>query len=684
MKKSICKPFSEIDSLVTAAQVSAANADVSANASQESAVQSSLSASAAQNSENMAEIYRDGSMDFFMQAQGVYRDFDKRFLGVKASPPTTDNNGDPLVVGAVYYDSSANSFYMWHGAVWVAFAFNELTPFQALGDTSRNLVSRFSDEINVKDFGAVGDGVNRPLSSIYATLADAQVDYPFAASLSQQLDWAGILKAILFAHTGSSNNYKPRVYIPAGNYLVDRLELNSLRGLNIRGEGSQDHTKNKTVLRYVGGPGDAAFVIKSCSYIKFLGIRFDLNNTEGLGSLMEFQGNAFDAVAPLNRFSSIKVEFEDCVFIALTGLSSPPNQTIWIKNAGGTNFHRCVIRASDSLVAVKLGADTDNDPVTGLPTFANGMATTPFFNQSLFYGRVERQKSRMLVIDGCDFGSAGNVSGGQPSRLTVSGNGETTNELFMNSGWDTVTTGSYSGILIDGGLNLGTNPPPCAMAVLNCQLGGAAVLVRCNTGDLTVQNCRGLPSGNITFNEFIRMEAHSGSLVAKNNNAEEYVEGPNSIAPPALRAKYIRDLRATPRKLPILGSLFLSSDQNFTALNSFEDVLATPDYFFGGQYVRLTYSLSVKHLTGTDASDYIARLYVGGTAINETSRTVTLSELDQFGVISCSYVAFIPDELSARPITLKAQQKAGVGVALGQIQGNATSHTTLTVELLTF
>ena len=482
-----------------------------------------------------AAAYARQANTYSVNAENSWIEFNALYLGAFAVPPAVDNEGHPLQVGALYWNTVSNELRVWNGTIWIPVGiFNEFTNFLATGtNTPRDLATRFSERVNVKDFGAIGDGISRQLSSIYATLADAQVDYPFATSLSQQLDWAAIYKSILYAHSFSPDSYKPEVYIPAGNYLMDRLELNSLRGLTIVGEQNQDHTKSKTVLRYFGGPGDAAFVIKSCSYITFKGIRFDLNNREGLSSLVEFQGNAFNAVAPLNRFSSIKVNFEDCVFIALTGLSNPPNQTIWLKSAGGTNFDRCVIRAGDSLVAVKIGADTDTDPVTGLPTFADGMATTPYFYQTLFYGFIERQKSRLLVVDGCDFASAANIPGGQPSRITVSGNGETTNELFINSGWDTVTTGSTTGILIDGGTNLGPNAPPCNMTIENCQLGGAGVLVRCNKGDLTVRNTRGLPDNNITFNEFIRMEPGSGSLIAENNNAEQYVEGPNSVFPPA-------------------------------------------------------------------------------------------------------------------------------------------------------
>lgn len=49
--------------------------------------------------------------------------------------------------------------------------------------------STFEGTLSVKDFGAIGDGAPHALSTRYATLADAQVDYYFATSLSQQIDY---------------------------------------------------------------------------------------------------------------------------------------------------------------------------------------------------------------------------------------------------------------------------------------------------------------------------------------------------------------------------------------------------------------------------------------------------------------------------------------------------------------
>jgi len=45
-------------------------------------------------------------------------------------------------------------------------------------------------------FGAIGDGLSHPASTVFATLADCQLVYPFAVSLAQEIDWLGHQKMI--------------------------------------------------------------------------------------------------------------------------------------------------------------------------------------------------------------------------------------------------------------------------------------------------------------------------------------------------------------------------------------------------------------------------------------------------------------------------------------------------------
>ena len=57
-------------------------------------------------------------------AEAAYDSFDDRYLGAKASAPATDNDGDPLVTGALYYNTTAGQLYIWAGSAWDDAAFN--------------------------------------------------------------------------------------------------------------------------------------------------------------------------------------------------------------------------------------------------------------------------------------------------------------------------------------------------------------------------------------------------------------------------------------------------------------------------------------------------------------------------------------------------------------------------------
>jgi hypothetical protein len=76
----------------------AGESDTSAIASAASAVQSANSAAA---------------------AVAAFDQFDDRFLGSKSSAPSTDNDGDPLVTGALYYNTVEGKMYVWDGSGWL-------------------------------------------------------------------------------------------------------------------------------------------------------------------------------------------------------------------------------------------------------------------------------------------------------------------------------------------------------------------------------------------------------------------------------------------------------------------------------------------------------------------------------------------------------------------------------------
>lgn len=72
-------------------------------------------------------------------------------------------------------------------------------------------------KFNIKNYGAIGDGNSHPLSGLYANLAAAQVDYPHATALTNELDWAATQKALNLAGVNGG-----RVVSPVGWYRFDQ------------------------------------------------------------------------------------------------------------------------------------------------------------------------------------------------------------------------------------------------------------------------------------------------------------------------------------------------------------------------------------------------------------------------------------------------------------------------------
>jgi hypothetical protein len=69
-------------------------------------------------------------------AATTYDNFDDRYLGDKATAPTVDNDGNTLLVGAMYWNSALNAMYVWSGSAWVQIATTTTYTAPTLGSTS--------------------------------------------------------------------------------------------------------------------------------------------------------------------------------------------------------------------------------------------------------------------------------------------------------------------------------------------------------------------------------------------------------------------------------------------------------------------------------------------------------------------------------------------------------------------
>lgn len=100
-------------SSASAAASSASSASTSASNAASSASAASTSASNAASAQTAAEAARD-------QTLASFDSFDDRYLGAKTSDPTLDNDGNALVAGALYFNSSSGTMKVYTGSAWVS------------------------------------------------------------------------------------------------------------------------------------------------------------------------------------------------------------------------------------------------------------------------------------------------------------------------------------------------------------------------------------------------------------------------------------------------------------------------------------------------------------------------------------------------------------------------------------
>ena len=209
-------------------------------------------------------------------------------------------------------------------------------------------VQRFNDiAINVLEYGAIADGLSHPLSTKYATLAAAQVDYSFVTVLTDEIDWAACQKAVNYAISltkvkaflgvggvgTSSVGIIPTVLFPLGIYVFNRSLQATTPIIMMKGESS---------LLLCNNPTNNAFDLV-CDYCDIDGIlfgsfniavSFSNGNTDG-GYLRfnkcEFRESKTQGI--LFNAPSSDLSLKDCKFV---NFNNPPANMI--KSIAGTTI----------------------------------------------------------------------------------------------------------------------------------------------------------------------------------------------------------------------------------------------------------------------------------------------------------------------------------------------------------
>lgn len=104
------------------AATSETNAATSETNAAASATAALISENNAASSETNAAASESAAAASASSAASSWDQFDDRYLGAKASDPTVDNDGNALLTGALYWNTTTNEIKIWNGTGWAFFS----------------------------------------------------------------------------------------------------------------------------------------------------------------------------------------------------------------------------------------------------------------------------------------------------------------------------------------------------------------------------------------------------------------------------------------------------------------------------------------------------------------------------------------------------------------------------------
>jgi len=274
-----------------AASTSESNAAASATSASSSAATATTKASEAATSASNAATSASSAQASKDAALAALDSFDDRYLGQKAADPTVDNDGDALVSGALYFNTTDDIMKVYDGSLWVAayaslsgamFGANNLSDVADAAGSRTNLGLGTGDSPTFAGLTTTGDvsfGDND--KAIFGAGSDLQIYHSGTDSVLKENGTGDIIVAgnNLGLRTGDLNEFYLRAIAngEVGLYYDNAIKLaTTSTGVDVTGTITSDGltVSNGTVT--FGGEGVSSAYINTPESMYF---NVDSNNT---------------------------------------------------------------------------------------------------------------------------------------------------------------------------------------------------------------------------------------------------------------------------------------------------------------------------------------------------------------------------------------------------------------------
>ena len=181
--------------------VDAASASTSATAAATSATASATSATAAASSATSAATAQTAAETAKTSAETAFDNLDDRYLGAKSSDPSTDNDGDALITGALYFNTTDGEMKVFDGSsfITITVSASNQTNIDAVASNSTNINTVAGAASNINTVAGISSNVTTVAgisSNVTAVAGDATDIGTVAGAISNVNSVAGAISNV--------------------------------------------------------------------------------------------------------------------------------------------------------------------------------------------------------------------------------------------------------------------------------------------------------------------------------------------------------------------------------------------------------------------------------------------------------------------------------------------------------
>ena len=238
--------------------VDAASATTSATAAAASATTATTKASEAATSATTATTKASEAATSATNAAASFDNLDDRYLGAKSSDPSTDNDGDALITGALYFNTTDGEMKVFNGSAFITItvAATNQTNINAVAANSSNINTVAGVASNVTTVAGIASDVTTvaadgtDIGAVAGGISNVNTVAGISANISTV---AGISANVTTVAGANSNITTVATNISGVNSFAERYRVGSSDPTSSLDEGDLAYNSSSNLLKYYNG-----------------------------------------------------------------------------------------------------------------------------------------------------------------------------------------------------------------------------------------------------------------------------------------------------------------------------------------------------------------------------------------------------------------------------------------------